>query len=73
MVVVSHDLAVLRQIADRVAVLSEGRIVEFGDTARVYEQPQHPYTKELLAAVPVPDPVEARRLRALRRSRGALN
>ncbi|MEV6637459.1 ABC transporter ATP-binding protein [Actinoplanes sp. NPDC051470] len=69
LVVVSHDLAVLRQIADRVAVLSGGAVVEVGDTADVYEHPRHPYTKELLAAVPVADPVEARRLRALRRSR----
>ncbi|GAA2684928.1 ABC transporter ATP-binding protein [Actinoplanes palleronii] len=66
LVFVSHDLAVLRQIADRVAVLREGRVVEIGPTAQVYEQPQHAYTKELLAAVPVTDPVEARRLRALR-------
>ncbi|MET0425736.1 MAG: ABC transporter ATP-binding protein, partial [Actinoplanes sp.] len=67
LVVVSHDLAVLRRIADRVAVLSEGAIVEIGDTAQVYEQPQHPYTKELLTAIPVTDPAEARRLRDLRR------
>jgi peptide/nickel transport system ATP-binding protein len=67
MVFVSHDLAVLRQVADRVAVMHGGRIVELGDTNQVYEQPQHPYTKELLAAVPVIDPVEARRLRVLRR------
>jgi peptide/nickel transport system ATP-binding protein len=68
LVVVSHDLGVLRQIADRVAVLAQGTIVEVGETAQVYEQPQHPYTKELLAAVPVTDPAEAHRLRALRRA-----
>ena len=67
MVFVTHDLAVLRQIADRVAVLYEGKVVELGETARVYEEPRHAYTKELLAAVPVTDPAEARRLRALRR------
>jgi peptide/nickel transport system ATP-binding protein len=70
-VFVSHDLAVLGQIADRVAVLYEGRIVEIGETARVYAEPQHPYTKELLAAVPVADPAEARRLRAVRKSLAA--
>jgi peptide/nickel transport system ATP-binding protein len=66
LVFVSHDLAVLRRIADRVAVLKDGVVVEIGPAAEVYEQPQHPYTKELLAAVPVTDPAEARRLRALR-------
>ncbi|BFU44011.1 dipeptide ABC transporter ATP-binding protein [Krasilnikovia sp. MM14-A1004] len=68
LVVVSHDLGVLRQIADRVAVLANGTVVEIGETARLYEQPQHPYTRELLAAIPATDPQEARRLRALRRA-----
>jgi peptide/nickel transport system ATP-binding protein len=68
MVFVTHDLAVLRQIADRVAVLHSGKVVEVGDVADVWEQPQHAYTKELLAAVPVTDPAEARRRRAERRA-----
>ncbi|AEV86496.1 ABC transporter ATP-binding protein [Actinoplanes sp. SE50] len=50
LVFVSHDLAVLRRIADRIAVLKDGRVVEIGPTTRVYEQPEHPYTEELLAA-----------------------
>ncbi|GAA4587890.1 peptide/nickel transport system ATP-binding protein [Actinoplanes octamycinicus] len=66
LVFVSHDLAVLRQIADRVAVLKDGTVVEIGPTAEVYEQPRHAYTKELLAAVLAVDPAEARRLRTLR-------
>ncbi|MFI5494128.1 dipeptide ABC transporter ATP-binding protein [Actinoplanes sp. NPDC051859] len=68
LVFVSHDLAVVRQIADRVAVLHAGTVVEVGDVAEVYERPQHPYTQELLAAVPVTDPQEARRRRDQRRA-----
>jgi peptide/nickel transport system ATP-binding protein len=66
LVFVSHDLAVLRQVADRVAVLHEGSIVELGDAAQVYERPAHPYTKALLAAVLTADPGEARRRRGHR-------
>jgi peptide/nickel transport system ATP-binding protein len=66
LVFVSHDLAVLRQVADRVAVLHEGSIVELGDATQVFERPAHAYTKELLAAVLSADPAEARRRRGHR-------
>ncbi|MGV9851442.1 ATP-binding cassette domain-containing protein [Streptomyces sp. NPDC003442] len=54
-VFVSHNLAVVQRIADRVAVLRRGRVVECGETAAVLGAPRHPYTRELLAAVPRPD------------------
>jgi len=53
---ISHDLRVVEHLADRVAIMYLGRIVEQGTRADVYERPRHPYTRALLSAVPVPDP-----------------
>jgi oligopeptide transport system ATP-binding protein len=54
---IAHDLAVVRHLSDRIAVMYLGKVVEVADRADIYEHPQHPYTKALLTSIPVPDPL----------------
>ncbi|HEX7761473.1 MAG TPA: dipeptide ABC transporter ATP-binding protein [Caulobacteraceae bacterium] len=60
MMFISHDLAVVREISHRVMVLYLGRVMELADNAQIYAHPQHPYTKALLSAAPIPDPARER-------------
>ncbi|MET0435469.1 MAG: ABC transporter ATP-binding protein [Cellulomonas sp.] len=63
---ISHDLAVVDELADRVAVMHRGRVVEVGERSRVLGAPEHDYTRRLLAAAPVPDPAAQAARRAVR-------
>jgi oligopeptide/dipeptide ABC transporter ATP-binding protein len=63
---VSHDLSVVRHVADRIAVMYLGKIVELADRDELYANPKHPYTEALLSAIPIPDPkIEKRRQRVI--------
>ena len=57
---IAHDLAVVRPLSDRIAVMYLGKVVETADRNDIYDHPQHPYTKALLSSIPVPDPVVER-------------
>jgi oligopeptide/dipeptide ABC transporter ATP-binding protein len=62
---ISHNLAVIEHVSDRVAVMYLGRLVEYADKEALFGQPLHPYTELLLAAVPVPDPAIKRTRRVM--------
>ena len=62
---VAHDLAVIRHLSDRVAVMYHGDFVEQGTVSDIFDNPQHPYTKKLLEAIPIPDPTIERPRRGL--------
>jgi oligopeptide transport system ATP-binding protein len=64
-VFIAHDLSVVRHISDRIAVMYKGQIVELGEAEQIYQHPTHSYSRELLAAVPRPDPERRRRGKAL--------
>ena len=62
---IAHDLSMVKYISDRIAVMYRGRIVEMGSADCVYNNPQHPYTKSLLSAIPLPDSREEKNRKRL--------
>lgn len=62
---IGHDLALMRHVTDRVAVMYLGRVVELGATAEIFDNPQHPYTRSLILSAPSPDPTKRRTTLAL--------
>ena len=64
---IAHDLAVVRSMSDRIAVMNRGQLVEIGPAEEVYTNPKDDYTKALLSAVPIPDPRAMKERKALRR------
>jgi oligopeptide/dipeptide ABC transporter ATP-binding protein len=63
---ISHDLSVVREVSHRIMVLYLGRVVELADRDEIYRNPQHPYTKQLISAVPIPDPAVERSRKRIR-------
>ena len=64
---IAHDLAVVRSMSDRIAVMNKGKLVEIGEAEQLYASPQEDYTKALLSAVPIPDPRAMKERKAARR------
>ena len=62
---ISHDLSVVKHISDRVGVMYLGSMVELADKDEIYANPQHPYTKALMSAIPIPDPKKKTQMHAI--------